>query len=190
MKKESTFLFGAFLFFLAFSFPAVDAQRSEGDITEMLAAFDDPAAAQGLLSVTFAEAFTKDQALDILDGHRLRIYPQRDCTTTKDPVTNKDKKTCTVTDAWDDKTKTALVIVADGKEKDISRELLIDEVSITDIQPSYTDGRKAVVKPTTKGTPDKEEETTGASNDDNAELSTGWLERIATKIIGWFKNIF
>ena len=193
MKKEQTFLVGIFLCSLVmFSVPSVAAQRSAEDIAEMVVAFDDPAILQGFISVTFADTVTKDDAESILTLYKLKFYPKRNCTTTTDPATGKDKKTCTAEDAWDDKKKTALAIVKDGREKATAQLLLEKSDLVVSVDPAFQgkNGPAPPAKKTDAG------QVVGKTNDDKGSegsqtaSSGSGLGGFFSKIINWFKNLF
>ncbi|MEK6903583.1 MAG: hypothetical protein AABW64_02985 [Nanoarchaeota archaeon] len=192
MKKSLYGIITVFLLSVLLLSPiSISAQQSPEKIAKMLTAFDDPALLQGFVSATFVDTVTKDDAEAVLKSYKLRFYPKRNCTTATDPATGKEKKTCTAEDAWDDKTKTALIIVKDGREKSTAQLLLEKSALVVRVDPAF-EGKNGPAPPTKKTDDDeaKTGETSDKSGADGNKNIGSEVSGFFSKIISWFKGLF
>lgn len=176
---------------LSLSSTSISAQQSPEKIAKMLTAFDDPTILQGFISVTFTNTVTKDDAADVLKNFKLRFYPKRNCTTATDPATGKDKKTCTAEDSWDEKTKTALVIVKDGREKSTAQLLLEKSALVVRVDPAFQ-GKNGPAPPAKKTDDDgaKTGETNAVGGAEESKTIGSGVGGFFAKILSWFKGLF
>ena len=121
--------------------PSITTETEEERLERMLQAFDNPNIQEGIITVSFREDITKEEAIQILEEYNLEIQPGKEqCYTVSvadpgQPITTQQQ--CYTTDGWSDNLKFAIVIVQQGEEKETAQNI-IEHEDIIWVEPRLT----------------------------------------------------